>query len=160
MLKHTIWCFRWNVQITITNCYTHLVTLPVTLKQALLLPDPVVVERYFIFRSREESTSAKRTRIRAKTGSEPVCNLGVAYWGLVLHSSSNPGYSSRLFSTCTPRTKKGSKGTVRNSILGRREVIICRNGLRQVLWGSFLFLGGLGPFFSLDCFFFSFLFFF
>ena len=38
-------------------------------------------------------------------------------------------------------------------------MIICRNGLRQVLWGSFLFLGGLGPFFSLDCFFFFFFFF-
>ena len=41
-LKHTIWHFRWNVQIKTVNYYTHItITLPTTLKQALLLPDPV-----------------------------------------------------------------------------------------------------------------------
>ena len=41
-LKHTIWHFRWNVQIKTINYYTHIITLPTTLKQALLLLDPVL----------------------------------------------------------------------------------------------------------------------
>ena len=38
-LKHTLWQFRWNVQIKTINHYTHFITLPTTLTQALLLLD-------------------------------------------------------------------------------------------------------------------------
>ena len=34
--------FYVNVQIKTVNHYTHIITLPTTLKQALLLPDPVL----------------------------------------------------------------------------------------------------------------------
>ena len=40
-LKHTIWQFRCNVQIKTINYYTHINTLPTTLKQVLILLDPV-----------------------------------------------------------------------------------------------------------------------
>ena len=40
-LKHTIWHFRWNVQIKTINYYTRIITLPTTLKQVLFLLDPV-----------------------------------------------------------------------------------------------------------------------
>ena len=44
-----MWHFRWNVQIDITIYHTHVITLPATLKQALILPDPVyVLIEYFI----------------------------------------------------------------------------------------------------------------
>ena len=36
-----MWHFRGNVQIKTINYYTHIIILPTTLKQALLLPDPV-----------------------------------------------------------------------------------------------------------------------
>ena len=44
-LKHTVWHFRWNTQIKTINYYIHIITLPTTLKQALLLPDPVFTGR-------------------------------------------------------------------------------------------------------------------
>ena len=37
---------RLNVQIKTINNYTHIITLPTTLKQALLLPDPVYNSLY------------------------------------------------------------------------------------------------------------------
>ena len=40
-LKHTTWHFRWNVQNKTINYYTHIITLPTTLKQAVFLLDPV-----------------------------------------------------------------------------------------------------------------------
>ena len=40
-LKHTIWHFRWNVQIKSINYYTCIITLPTTLKHVLLLLDPI-----------------------------------------------------------------------------------------------------------------------
>lgn len=39
--KYTIQLFRWNVQTKTVKWYTHILTLPTTLKQASLLPDPV-----------------------------------------------------------------------------------------------------------------------
>ena len=39
-----IWHFRWNVRIKTINYYTHIITLPTTLTQALLLPGPVCVD--------------------------------------------------------------------------------------------------------------------
>ena len=36
-LKHTMWPFRWNVRTKTINYYTHVVTLPTTLRQVLLL---------------------------------------------------------------------------------------------------------------------------
>ena len=39
--EHTKWYFRWNIQIKTINHYTHIVTLPTTRQQALLLLDPV-----------------------------------------------------------------------------------------------------------------------
>ena len=40
-LKHTIWRFRWNVQIITITSYAHIIILPTTLKQALFLRDPL-----------------------------------------------------------------------------------------------------------------------
>ena len=40
-LNHTMKYFKWNVQIKTINDSTHIITLPTTLEQALLLPDPV-----------------------------------------------------------------------------------------------------------------------
>ena len=45
--------FRWNVQIKTINYYTHIITLPTTLKQALLLLGPVSVYVYFLTENSE-----------------------------------------------------------------------------------------------------------
>ena len=47
-LKHTIWHFRSNVQIKTINYYTYIITLPTTLKQALLMPGLYVYIRGYV----------------------------------------------------------------------------------------------------------------
>ena len=47
-LKHAVSHFRRNVQTKPINYYTHIITLPTTLKQALLLLGPVYVFRSFL----------------------------------------------------------------------------------------------------------------
>ena len=104
------------------------------------------------FRQREQKQGQRHQ-------SEPVCNLGMQQSELVLHSNSNLRGSSELFSTSTPKDKKDSKVTIQTPARishGERKGIIHRNGLSQVLWGSFLLLYVILGSFSLQTFFFPF----